>query len=197
MVAPRRPRNPLRLACASYRRIAFGAPDAKGRPIMSKTAMAPQAAPTASASPLPPLKKRPGTLLSYEPLTAPSRAPMAGETSSALKRRSRRRGRPRSGGAPATPMISARTRMAVIVCGRSGAAATFPYRCVARQPDVAARGTVRFFRFLALANEKADESISRPRRSQPRSPPPASGAFVDRRRKSRVRRSLICFHGTR
>ena len=33
----------------------------------------------------------------------------------------------------------------------------------ARQPDAAARETVRFFRFLALANETAHESISRPR----------------------------------
>jgi len=33
----------------------------------------------------------------------------------------------------------------------------------ARQPDEAARETVRFFRFLALANETAHESITRPR----------------------------------
>jgi len=37
-------------------------------------------------------------------------------------------------------------------------------RCGARQPDVAAWGTRRFFRFLASADEMADEPLSRPRR---------------------------------
>jgi len=73
-------------------------------------ATAPPAARTPSASsPPPPLKKQPGTLSSYEPVTELSSAPTAGGRTSGLKRPSTRRRRPRSGGAPVTAMISATT----------------------------------------------------------------------------------------
>jgi hypothetical protein len=45
---------------------------------------------------------------------------------------------------------------------RSRLSAINPHRSGARQPDAAAEGTGRFFRFLALTNERVAEPLYRP-----------------------------------